>query len=177
SGSFITASMPRGLVPGLYEVRVQRSAQPAIGAIFFVGVPGDGQGSTPGAVGATGATGAAGATGPQGPPPTFRGAWSSATIYAVGDAVFFSGSSYVSLSGANINNTPPGAPWALLAQQGATGLTGATGAIGATGSTGALGATGATGSTGATGATGSTGSQGVAGPTGAAGVTGATGTT
>src|SRR6185295_10228860 len=43
SGSFITASMPRGLVPGLYEVRVQSNTQPAVGAIFFVGVPGDGR--------------------------------------------------------------------------------------------------------------------------------------
>ena len=66
SGSFITASMPRGLVPGLYEVRVQSSAQPAIGAIFFVGVPGDGQGGTPGAAGSPGSPGAPGAVGATG---------------------------------------------------------------------------------------------------------------
>jgi len=115
SGSFITASMPRGLVPGLYEVRVQSSAQPAIGAIFFVGVPGDGQGGTPGAAGpagspgapgAIGATGPAGPTGATGPPVTFQGTWLIGVTYAAGDVVFFNGSSYISLSGANSGNTP-----------------------------------------------------------------------
>src|SRR5467141_198257 len=81
-----------------------------------------------------------------------------------GDAIFFSGSSYISLAGGNIGNTPSGgAPWALLAQQGTTG---STGSVGPTGATGSQGIQGITGPTGPTGATGSTGSQGPAGPTG-----------
>src|SRR6185437_5378396 len=50
-----------------------------------------------GPAGPTGPTGAVGAAGPQGPPVSFQGAWSSATAYAVGDAVSFNGSSYISL--------------------------------------------------------------------------------
>ncbi|MGQ0736155.1 MAG: hypothetical protein ACT4QD_21195, partial [Acidobacteriota bacterium] len=78
-----------------------------------------------------GTLGATGATGATGPPITFQGTWSNATTYAVGDAVFFGGSSYVSLTGGNLNSTPSsGAPWALLAQQGDTGPAGPAGADG-----------------------------------------------
>jgi hypothetical protein len=140
--------------------------------------------------------GLTGPTGAMGPPETFQGTWANVTTYAAGDAVFFSGSSYISLTGNNINHTPTsGAPWALLAQQGSTGIPGPTGPTGVTGNTGAQGVvgpagptgvtgatgfTGATGITGATGVTGNTGAQGVAGPagpTGATGINGATGNT
>ena len=114
--------------------------------------------------GAMGPTGSTGATGAAGPPVSFQGTWSNLTTYAVGDAVFYNGSSYISRTGSNVGNTPSnGAPWALLAQQGATGAMGPTGA------------TGSTGASGATGATGATGPAGAAGPTGPTGATGATG--
>jgi collagen type VII alpha len=143
-------------------------------------------GST-GPAGPTGIAGAPGATGPAGPagvtgaPVSFEGTWSNLTTYATGDAVFYNGSSYISLTSGNINNTPPnGTPWAVLVQQGSvgsTGATGPTGAIGLTGPTGASGATGLTGATGATGAAGPTGNTGVTGVTGATGPAGATGAT
>jgi hypothetical protein len=125
---------------------------------------------TQGIQGAIGVTGATGATGPTGSPVSFQGTWSNLTTYAVGDAVFFSGSSYISLSGSNVGNTPTtGVPWALLVQQGSNGAAGATGATGANGSTGAQGIQGATGATGAQGI------QGAMGLTGATGATGPTG--
>jgi hypothetical protein len=105
-----------------------------------------GSAGTPGAPGAPGTPGAAGATGSQGPPVSFQGTWSNLTTYATGDSVFFNGSSYISLAGGNLGNTPTnGAPWALLAQQGAAGTPGAPGAPGTPGAVGATGATGAPG--------------------------------
>jgi hypothetical protein len=153
--------------------------------------------------GATGATGPVGATGVQGPPVAFRGPWTSSTTYAIGDAVFESGTSYIALV-ANVATDPAtdvsgsGGHWAVLAEQGAMGATGPAGPpgpmglIGATGATGpagpigpqgsigltgATGATGAAGPTGAPGATGATGPPGAAGPQGPLGLTGATGPT
>ena len=127
--------------------------------------------------GSTGATGATGAGLNWISTP-----WSSGTTYNQDDALFYNGSSYVSLQGSNTGNEPDtsAAYWSLLAQQGAAGVTGATGAAGATGATGATGvgstgATGATGANGATGATGATGANGVDGSAGATGATGATG--
>src|SRR5205823_3282026 len=112
----------------------------------------------PGTAGPVGPTGPAGA---QGAPISFQGTWSNLTTYAAGDAVFFSGSSYISLAGGNIGNTPSGgAPWALLAQQGTTG------GVGPTGPQGIQGIVGATGATGPQGAQGLTGSAGPTGPTG-----------
>src|SRR5258708_6562063 len=90
---------------------------------------------TAGPAGATGATGATGAAGAQGPPVTFKGTWSNSTVYAVGDAVFENGTSYIALA-ANLSIDPAtdvsggGGTWAVLAQKGATGPTGATGATG-----------------------------------------------
>ena len=119
-----------------------------------------------GPAGPTGATGATGATGPQGPPVSFQGTWSNATTYALGDAVFFNGSSYISLVSSNINHQPDTAPaqWSLLSQQGATGATGPAGPTGATGVTGAAGPVGAPGPAGPAGSTGATGPQGPQGP-------------
>ncbi|MDP9038024.1 MAG: hypothetical protein M3O02_01965, partial [Acidobacteriota bacterium] len=109
-----------------------------------------------GATGATGATGPAGATGAAGAPVSFLGAYGSGTNYAVGDAVSWQGSSYISLVAGNRGNTPDVSPtqWGLLAQQGSTGSAGPTGATGATGATGPAGPQGPTGATGQAGAAG-----------------------
>ena len=145
-----------------------------------------------GAIGNTGAQGVVGLTGPAGvtgPPVSFQGAWSSPTTFAVGDAVSFAGSSFISLQSANVNHQPDVSPtfWGLLAQQGSPGPAGATGVTGNTGPQGVAGPTGVTGATGingavgntgpvgAAGATGNTGAQGFAGPAGATGPTGQTG--
>jgi hypothetical protein len=139
---------------------------------YFITAPAGPTGAT-GPAGPTGPAGAAGATGPQGAtgpsgatgaPVSFQGSWSNLVTYAAGDAVFFNGSSYISLSASNLANTPSsGAPWALLAEQGSTGVTGATGA------TGPQGPTGPTGAIGAAGAQGAVGPSGAMGPTGPAG--------
>ena len=169
---WITALMPLALGAGAYRVRVARGGPgetPSF-AEFVVWVPTDGQSGPagpPGPVGpvgppgSTGGSGPPGATGPIGPPVTFRGDWSAATTYALGDAAFYptTGSSYIGLQNANLNNAPNTSPtfWALLAVQGATGATGSTGPVGPTGPTGATGPTGSIGPMGATGATGPTG--------------------
>jgi hypothetical protein len=123
------------------------------GAVGPPGLPG-----APGPVGSQGVQGiqgVAGALGPIGPPVTFQGTWSIATTYSTGDAVFFNGSSYISLSSGDIANIPSsGVPWALLAQQGATGLTGASGSNGTNGTNGTNGAQGPQGIAGATGSPG-----------------------
>ncbi len=119
-----------------------------------------------GPAGPTGATGATGAAGPQGPPVSFQGTWNNATTYAMGDAVSYNGSSYISLVNSNTNNQPDTAvvQWSLLAQQGATGPAGPTGATGLQGVQGVQGLIGPAGPTGATGATGVAGPQGPQGP-------------
>ncbi len=82
--------------------------------------------------GAAGAPGATGATGPQGPPGAtgvnFRGAWSSATGYLANDAVTFSGSTYLALTG-SLGSEPDTSPaqWAMLAAAGVAGPTGPAG--------------------------------------------------
>jgi len=76
-----------------------------------------------GATGATGSTGANGATGIN-----FRSAWSSATHYAINDAVTYSGSTYIAIA-AN-NSAEPDvntSSWAVLAMAGGAGPTGAAG--------------------------------------------------
>lgn len=52
----------------------------------------------------------------------WKGTWSSATNYAVNDAVALGGASYIAV-GASLNSTPPSASWAVLAQKGSPGLT------------------------------------------------------
>ena len=100
-----------------------------------------------GPAGATGATGPAGATGPQGSPVSFQGTWSNATTYVSGDAVFFNGSSYISLVSGNVGHQPDANPvqWSLLAQQGAIGATGPAGPLGSQGVQGIQGPIGAVG--------------------------------
>ena len=110
-----------------------------------------------------GAVGPAGPIGPIGPVGTFIGNWRSLTTYGLGQAVAYDGSSYVSLSAANLNNEPATSPiyWAVLAQQGGVGPTGP---AGATGAQGAQGIQGNQGSQGIQGNQGAQGIQGVAGP-------------
>ncbi len=130
------------------------------------------QGTT-GPIGQSGTQGASGPVGPKGPPIAFLGTWNNSTTYAAGDTIFYSGSSYSSLAGTNIGNTPTsGAPWALLAQQGSTGTTGPTGLAGIAGPAGPQGTQGTQGNLGPTGLTGA---QGVAGPMGSTGPTGPSG--
>lgn len=69
---------------------------------------------------------------------SYQGTYAGGSTYALGDVVFYSGSSYVSLIDSNIGNQPDTHPsqWAVFAAQGATGSTGSTGATGATGPAG-----------------------------------------
>lgn len=73
-----------------------------------------------GPTGVTGATGLTGATGPAGL--SWKGTWSSATSYAVNDAVYYSGSSYIAIA-TNTNKQPDTntSQWSLLSQKGASG--------------------------------------------------------
>jgi hypothetical protein len=101
----------------------------------------------PGADGAPGQDGATGPAGPQGDPGpglTWRGTWDSANAYAINDAVYYLGSSYVTAVA-----IPPGgqAPivdvnWSLMARQGLPGPTGPAGTNGADGAPGPQGAQG-----------------------------------
>ena len=140
--------------PAQWSLLAQQGAVGATGAIGATGLQGPiGLTGATGATGPTGptgpmgATGATGATGLQGPPVTFKGTWSSSTVYAVGDAIFENGTSYIALA-ANLAVDPAtdvsgsGGTWAVLAQKGATG---ATGAAGSTGPQGPIGLTGAVG--------------------------------
>lgn len=84
-----------------------------------------------GPAGPTGATGPAGAAGPVGPVGpmgpagpaglTWRGQWSAAAAYGPGDAVEYSGSSYVAVANASgAGASPVNSPnWSLLAARGA----------------------------------------------------------
>ena len=97
-----------------------------------------------GPAGPTGPSGASGPAGPQGPPISFQGVWSIGTTYALGDAVSYNGSSYISLVSGNNGFQPDisNVKWAMLAQQGTTGATGVAGPIGPTGATGLTGPAG-----------------------------------
>ncbi len=131
-----------------------------------------------GPLGATGPTGAQGAQGPTGPAGLNWVAvgWTNLVSYAVNDAVFYNGSSWVA-SQSNSSQPPAvgSAYWSLLAQQGAQGPAGATGATGAAGSQGSPGTQGPMGPAGPIGPAGATGPQGPPGQAGAAGATGAQG--
>jgi hypothetical protein len=86
-----------------------------------------------------------GATGAQGVPGiNWLDTWSSATTYAIRDAVTYNGTSYYAIT-ANTNQAPPNATyWNVLAQKGADGaggvssITGTTNQITASSSTGAV---------------------------------------
>jgi hypothetical protein len=133
SNTQLVANLPAGLRPGTYRLTVTNSASPnqpgnadltigAVGPIGPQGPPGpqgaQGALGPSGPTGPSGATGPAGAIGPQGPAGatgargeqgiTWRGVWDSTATYAVGDAVFYHGSSFVAPS-ANSQTTPGGA--------------------------------------------------------------------
>ncbi len=160
------------------------SQSPAYWTVLVAkGDPGaQGVSGAPGSAGATGAIGPAGVAGAQGPPVTFVGGWASSRSYNLGDAVSYSGSSYIALA-ANTARQPDVSPlfWGLLAANGTAGPAGTTGAQGLQGPTGFAGPAGPTGATGSagpqgpaglTGATGTAGPQGVAGPQGQTGIAG-----
>ena len=93
-----------------------------------------------GPVGPQGATGPAGAVGPQGPPVSFKGGWLTTQPYSLGDAVSYSGGSYIALA-ANTGRQPDVSPayWSALSQAGVAGAPGATGAQGPQGLQGPAG--------------------------------------
>jgi hypothetical protein len=110
-----------------------------------------------GPIGPTGTTGSQGAQGPIGPAGlTFQGTWSNSHTYALKDAVYYNGSSYLSLVANNTAYEPDTSTsqWTLLAEQGATGPTGATGQQGPQGITGPAGTAGANGTNGTNGTSG-----------------------
>lgn len=101
---------------------------------------------------------------------TFKGAWSSSNTYAKRDVVYYDGSSWMSLSGGNVNNAPreSSEAWLLVARKGDMGPQGETGPAGPKGATGATGPAGPAGSQGVAGAQGPQGPQGPTGPAGPA---------
>ncbi len=138
-----------------------------------------------------GGKGPQGNQGAQGPPGmVWTGIWSPDYVYAENDVVYYTpfGSSFISQSGSNQNNTPTEEScsqwWCPVAVKGVQGNQGSPGAQGPAGVAGAKGDTGATGTQGPAGPTGNTGPQGnpgeigetgPAGPSGPAGPTGAAG--
>lgn len=143
------------------------------------GIPG-----VQGSIGLTGPAGPSGASGPAGPPVSFKGPYNPVTIYIVGDAVSYSGSSWISLVANNAGHQPDMSPvqWGLLAQKGDIGTQGPQGIVGPVGPQGPVGPAsvipgpqGPIGPAGPVGATGAAGPQGPVGPQGPAG-TGSIGT-
>ena len=112
-----------------------------------------------GPIGLQGPLGPSGPSGPAGQGFNWRQAWASATAYGLNDAVFYNGSAYVSLQGANTGHQPDTSVtfWSLVAQQGAIGPSGPSGPAGSIGPIGPQGATGATGPAGPQGPAGSGG--------------------
>jgi hypothetical protein len=139
------------------------------GPIGPVGPKGD-QGDR-GPQGEQGPIGLTGLQGPQGPPVSFQGTWDIDTEYNTGDAVFFDGSSYISLVDGNTGFEPSQSPvkWALLAEQGAIGPQGSKGDTGPAGPQGVQGPQGVKGDQ---GIQGPQGLQGLKGDQGAQGLTG-----
>ena len=112
---------------------------------------------------------------------SFRGLWSGASNYAIGDIISFGGSTYIALS-TNSNLQPDSNPaaWTVFAQNGTQGVkgdTGDTGPQGLKGDKGDNGNTGMQGLKGDKGDMGSAGSQGVKGDKGDTGATGSQGPT
>jgi len=144
--------------PSLWSLLAAQGVLGATGAPGATGAQGQqglqGPQGMAGANGASGATGAAGVAGLR-----FAGPYVSFTRYASNDAVFYNGSTYISLSSDNQGNAPDqnASWWSMVAQAGAAGAAGQAGAPGASGASGSPGATGATGVAGATGAAGAVG--------------------
>lgn len=118
---------------------------------------------------------------PPGPSPivgfVWKGAWSTESTYASGDAASFGGSSFVSLTSGNAGNAPDVSPqhWELIAQQGDSGPEGPAGPAGATGTAGPAGPPGPSGPAGPQGSPGADGAPGPPGPSGLTGPQGSPG--
>ena len=144
-----------GSSPGLWGLLAAQGAAGPQGAAGQSGVDG-----APGAMGPQGAAGVAGAAGAAGadglPGLVYQGSYSSGTNYALNDAVFYGGATYISLVASNHGNRPGSSPtaWGVLAAQGADGAAGPVGATGPGGATGPQGAAGPVGPQGATGVAG-----------------------
>jgi hypothetical protein len=128
-----------------------------------------------GPVGSQGPTGATGAAGSPGL--VYRGDYSSAANYRLGDVVLFQGASYASLLAGNLGNTPSAGSgqWGVLTAQGPVGPTGTQGPQGlpgVQGPPGSVGPAGASGPQGPQGIPGQAGAQGLTGPAGALGLQG-----
>jgi len=120
-------------VAGPQGVRGDQGPQGVMGLTGSTGATGP-----QGPQGAKGDTGAAGATGARGL--QWMGTYVSGVNYALGDAVAFGGSSYVSLVDGNFGNTPGFSgvtQWALLSAKGDAGAAGTAGTDGLNGSNGA----------------------------------------
>ena len=89
-----------------------------------------------------------------GPIYTWRGPWSATTGYAPYDCVEQNGSSYVCTVSSTGQDPVLGAPWSMMASQGAIGPQGPTGATGPQGPQGPIGNTGSQGPIGNTGPAG-----------------------
>ncbi len=116
-----------GLSPSFWQVLAAQGVTGPTGSVGATG--GTGGTGLAGAVGATGAVGPTGSTGAAGAVGmNFRSAWTSATNYAVNDAVTFANSTYMAVA-ANSNAEPDTHPqsWAVLAEAGGAGPTGAAG--------------------------------------------------
>jgi hypothetical protein len=103
-----------------------------------------------------------------GPRLVYKGNWQAGMVYNRADVVYYAGSSWLSLVGANLGHDPTtsSSQWGMLARRGDQGFTGPTGPAGPTGATGPQGPQGPIGLTGATGPIGLTGPIGPQGPPG-----------
>ncbi len=132
--AYIATAAVNGNPPGVSPAWSLLVQQGSVGATGPQGLQGP-----QGPAGATGLTGPQGAAGPAGL--TWRGTYNPQTGYSTGDAVAYSGASYVSLADTNSGNPPySSAQWSLLAAAGQAGINGTNGATGATGANGKDGA-------------------------------------
>jgi trimeric autotransporter adhesin len=152
-----------GHLPGSGAPWTMIAQQGTAGATGATGATGSGATGATGTTGASGAIGPTGATGSLAPVTAF-----DPTIpYSQGSVVFYEGSTYQSSANATAGSLPTnGAPWTLIAQEGATGAAGSNGAPGVTGPVGTAGAVGPAGAVGLPGAAGATGTTGATGATG-----------
>jgi len=67
----------------------------------------------------------------------WRGVWSGASTYTIGDVIRYGDKVYIAVIGST-NSTPPSSSWELMTQDGQVGPIGPTGATGATGPMGTL---------------------------------------
>ena len=85
-----------------------------------------------GPTGATGPQGVQGNTGPSGIGFYWRGLWNTGISYIGNESVYYNGSSWISITGTNLNRTPDISSlyWSLIALSGVQGIQGPSGASG-----------------------------------------------